>query len=178
MFTLRRPLDEKPEVDFIVNGQGVTVYSGRFFEPRFLEWDIKGKCPKCKSSNVDIDFFVTGNGIELHSSRFYCERVVLFDLPYKLPDKCHFRVRMKGQTYTIPYERYPDKGTAGKGEIQNEAKRIEETASKEEGSGKPIKEEPISDENPKMEQSEEGADLKEKEKEEKDSEMKDDKDTN
>ena len=121
---------------------------------------------------------MTGNGIELHSSRFYCERFVFFDLPYKLPDKCHFRVRMKGQTYTIPFERYADDKEKGRAEIQEEAKRKEEATSKEEGGGKPIKEEPISEEKSKMDQSEEGVDLMEKEKEEKDSEMKDAKDIN
>ena len=67
-FSFRKPQDTDPEVDFMVSGQGVTVYSGRFHESRFLEWDIKGRCPKCKTSNVDINFFVTGDGIELHSS--------------------------------------------------------------------------------------------------------------
>jgi hypothetical protein len=102
---VRKVIEGQPEVDFIVGGSGVTIYSSRFYEPRFLEWDVKGKCPKCKSSIVDIDFFVSGNGIELHSSRFNVERFVFFDIPYQLPDQCHFRVRMKGHTYTIPFEK-------------------------------------------------------------------------
>src|SRR4030088_2421256 len=93
------------EVVFAVSTHGVTVYSGRFNEPRFIEWDQKGKCGKCKSSTADIDFYVDGNGIELYSSRFNAPRHVFFDLPYPLPDACIFRVRMKGQSYSIPFEK-------------------------------------------------------------------------
>ena len=104
MFTLRKPNDN-PEVDFVVSHQGITMYSKRFETPKYLEWDIKGKCPKCKSKDADIDFYVNGEGIQLFSSRLTKGRWISFDITSKLPDSCYFRVRMKGQTYTIPYER-------------------------------------------------------------------------
>jgi len=101
---LQKKLPENmPEVDFSVSATGITIFSGRFTEPRYLEFDAKGPCSKCKSNAVDINYFITGSGIEIHSSRFSSPKLVFFDLPHSLPDTCFFRVRIKGQSYKIPY---------------------------------------------------------------------------
>jgi hypothetical protein len=97
-----------PEVDFAVSTQGITIYSERFNEPRFLEWDQKGRCGKCRTNAADVDFYVDSIRlfvtIKIYSSRYNNPRFVFFDLPYALPGVCQFRVRMKGQSYLIPFE--------------------------------------------------------------------------
>jgi hypothetical protein len=92
-----------PEVDFSVSTQGVTIYSPHFQEPRYLEWDKKGKC-ECQSNGANIDYFIDGNGIQLKSWRFNTLRYVFFDFPTAIPNACYFRVRMKGQIHYIPYK--------------------------------------------------------------------------
>ena len=95
-------LNKEPEVDFSVTISGVTIFSPRFMEPRFIEWDVKGRCSKCKSSAVDLDFFVNGDGLELHSNRLNTPRYVAFDLPVPIPSDSYYKVRMKGHSYNIP----------------------------------------------------------------------------
>lgn len=94
-----------PEVDFSVTSLGITIYSPRFSEPRYIDFDFKGKCKTCKSQIADIEFFVDGNFVKLYSSRFKQPKFVFFDYPQNLPDSCQFRVRMKGSSYIIPYEK-------------------------------------------------------------------------
>ena len=128
-----------PEVDFSVSTQGVTIYSDRFFEPRFLEFDIKGKCPKCKSNSTDIDYFINANGIEIESTRFNQARFVFFDIPHHLPNQCHFRVRMKGQNYLIPFENSGVSNTTDNNNIEVEETTIDigtENLTKEKEGGK------------------------------------------
>ena len=96
--------ENQPEVEFSVSTQGCTIYSPRFYEPRFLEWDVKGKCGKCASSALSIDFYINMNGVEINSQRLSAPRFVLFDLPIQLPEACFFRVRMKGHTFNIPFK--------------------------------------------------------------------------
>src|SRR6266550_9241313 len=93
-----------PEIDFAVSASGVTIYSKRFKEARFLEFDVKGRCKLCNSNTVDIEYYITEGGLELCSSRFKSRRFILFDNSNPIPNRAIFRVRMKGARYNIPYE--------------------------------------------------------------------------
>jgi hypothetical protein len=92
-----------PEVEFSISTTGMTIYSKRFKEPRYLEFEKKGKCRCCKSGVVDIEYVVDPTGVEIYCSRFDGPRRVMFDDPCELPQKCIFRVKTKGQSYIIPY---------------------------------------------------------------------------
>jgi hypothetical protein len=99
----KKLVDVLPEVDFSVSTTGITIHSGRFSEPRYLEFEQKGKCRLCKSGTVDIEYYIDTNGVGIFSSRFDGPRYVAFDYPVDLPGQCVFRVRSKGQSYMIPY---------------------------------------------------------------------------
>ena len=92
-----------PEVDFTIGYMGVTIYCDRLETPRFLPFDIKGKCETCQSSLADIDFLITKEGITIWCSRVKGEKFLPFDMVFDLPDKCFFRVKSKGRVYSIPY---------------------------------------------------------------------------
>ena len=129
--TTRKINDNLPEVDFSVSTQGVTIYSDRFTEPRFLEFDIKGKCPKCKSNSTEIDYFINESGIEIESTRFIAPKFVFFDLPHRLPNQCHFRVRMKGQNYIIPFENVEIKTDISSSEqLENSLNNVQQQTTK------------------------------------------------
>lgn len=93
-----------PEVEFSVSTTGMTIHSSRFSEPRYLEFEQKGKCRHCKSGTVDIEYYVEPKGVGIYSSRFDGPQYVSFDHPADLPGKCIFRVKNKGQSYVIPFE--------------------------------------------------------------------------
>jgi hypothetical protein len=82
----------------------MTIHSSRFSEPRYLEFEQKGKCRHCKSGTVDIEYYVEPKGVGIYSSRFDGPQYVSFDHPADLPGKCIFRVKNKGQSYVIPFE--------------------------------------------------------------------------
>jgi hypothetical protein len=54
-----------PEVDFSISTTGMTIYSKRFKEPRYLEFEKKGKCRCCKSGVVDIEYVVDHTYVEI-----------------------------------------------------------------------------------------------------------------
>ena len=93
-----------PEIDFIVSSTGLTIYCSRLNTPRFVPFDLKGKCGLCKSDSAELDFLVSRDGITLYCSRIKKEKFISFDLVYDLPQKCYFRVKTKGKIFNVPYE--------------------------------------------------------------------------
>jgi hypothetical protein len=93
-----------PEVDFNLGATGITIISVRFLNPRFIPYDVAGRCTQCKSDGAEIDYVITSRGITLQCTRMKGPRYVLFDFPYLLPNGCWFRIKTKGRIFNIPYD--------------------------------------------------------------------------
>jgi hypothetical protein len=92
-----------PEIDFLITARGITVMCQRINTPRFIPFDIPGKCVHCKSDGVEVDFAVTKDGVTFACPRIKEMKFVAFDFKYDLPDTCIFRVRSKGRVFNIPH---------------------------------------------------------------------------
>jgi hypothetical protein len=94
-----------PEVDLLVNSNGVTIFCPYLMTPRFVPFDLKGRCSTCKSDNVEIDYVLQPNGITIYCSRMKQEKFVKFDVPALLNDRSFMRIRARGKTYNVPLNR-------------------------------------------------------------------------
>lgn len=68
-----------PDIDFMVNGTGLTVRSKRLTTPRFVPWDKRGKCSQCGNQSVEVDYLLQPHGLTLFSSRLREPTWVPFD---------------------------------------------------------------------------------------------------
>ena len=93
-----------PEVDFNVTATGIKVESRRFVTPRFIPFDIKGKCDNCRSDYAEIDYCVSMDGIIIICNRLKTPRHIPFDFKYPLPNVCLFRVKMKAKVFQFQYD--------------------------------------------------------------------------
>ena len=94
-----------PEVEFNLSTVGITIICPRLSTPRFLQYNIKGKCETCRSDSAEIDFLVTIDGITLYCNRLQKPKFVPFDYKYEsFPQPCLFRVKTKGKIFNIPYD--------------------------------------------------------------------------
>ena len=93
-----------PEVDFKVSAVGITILCGRLYTPRFVPFDIRGKCECCRSDAVELDFVITKEGITIYCNRLQKPRFVPFDYPYQqLPNYCMFRVKTRAKIFNIEH---------------------------------------------------------------------------
>ena len=93
-----------PEVDFRLSSLGLTLISPRLYTPRFIPFDIAGKCETCKSDSAEIDFLITIEGITIYSNRLYKPKFVPYDYKYEsFPQCCLFRVKTKGKVFNIQH---------------------------------------------------------------------------
>jgi hypothetical protein len=97
-----------PEAEFSITGNGITITSERLTTPRFIPFDINGKCRECKSTELELDFVVTKEGITLFCSRNKQSRFLPFDAVYELPGYCFFRVKNKGRVFNVPHGSPPE----------------------------------------------------------------------
>jgi hypothetical protein len=81
-----------PQVDFNVSSIGITIISERLSIPRFIPFDMGGKCRECKSTEAEIDFIISKEGATICCNRFNGPKFVPFDCVYELPGYCFFRV--------------------------------------------------------------------------------------
>ena len=68
-----------PEIEFYVNSSGVTIFCTQLITPRFVPFDQKGRCPTCKSDNVELEYIIQTEGITLVCPRFKKDKFVQFD---------------------------------------------------------------------------------------------------
>nr|CAD2162457.1 unnamed protein product [Meloidogyne enterolobii] len=92
-----------PEVEININLTGIIVSSPRLSTPRFIPFDITGKCHECKSTEVELDFVITKEGVIVYCTRFNGSRFVPFDSFFDLPGHCFFKIKNKGRVFNIPY---------------------------------------------------------------------------
>ena len=94
-----------PILDFKISTTGITVLCERLYTPRYIPFEIKGRCELCKSDGVEIDFLVTIKGITVYCNRMRQPKFVPFDYPYqKSMEKCFFRVKTRAKSFHIVHE--------------------------------------------------------------------------
>jgi len=97
--------DELPEIEFNVNSSGVTIFCTQLITPRFVPFDQKGKCPLCKSDNVELSYIIQTEGITLVCPRFKKDKFVQFDAngkPSSLREITNCRIKSRNKTYNFP----------------------------------------------------------------------------
>ena len=93
-----------PEADFKLSSTGITIMCPRLYTPRFIPFDIVGRCNVCKSDNAEIDFLITIDGITIYCKRLRQPKFIQYDYKYKsFPQFCLFRVKTKGKVFNIQY---------------------------------------------------------------------------
>jgi hypothetical protein len=106
-----------PEAEFSITGNGITISSERLTTPRFIPFDINGKCRECKSTELELDFVVTKEGVTLFCSRNKQSRFLPFDAVYELPGYCFFRVKNKARVFNVPHGSPPEPKVINQNEI-------------------------------------------------------------
>lgn len=92
-----------PEVLFLVNYGGITVFSERFTNPKLVPFDICGRCRNCKSDNVTIDYAIQNEGVTVMTDRMKKPKFVPFDVVKPFENECFFRVKTQSRSLDIPY---------------------------------------------------------------------------
>ena len=86
-----------PEVDFKLSSTGITILCPRLYTPRFIPFDIAGRCEICKSDTAEIDYTI-------YCSRLARTKFVPYDLGYELfPSYCLFRIKTRGKVFNIQH---------------------------------------------------------------------------
>lgn len=76
--------------------------------PRFVPWDLPGRCTRCKSGTVEIDYIIQEQGVTIFSARLKGgERFIAFDKIAKFGDQAFMRIRARNKILNIPFKR-PD----------------------------------------------------------------------
>jgi len=94
------------EFEIIVNTSGVTIICPYLYTPRFIPFDLKGRCKTCKSDNVEIDYIIQPEGLTIFCSRIKNEKFVPFDKSAEFNENDNknaiIRIRSRSKSYNIP----------------------------------------------------------------------------
>ncbi|KAL7074803.1 hypothetical protein ACQ4LE_006147 [Meloidogyne hapla] len=80
---------------------GLTITSPKLNTPRYVPFDISGKCKTCRAEDVEIDYVITMGGIYIISNRLKKEKFVEFDIIEKFGENNVFRFKVKRKVFTI-----------------------------------------------------------------------------
>jgi len=79
--------------------------------PRFIPWDLPGRCTRCKSATVEIDYVIQPQGVSIFSSRLTGgERFVGYDKMLAFPENAFIRLKARNRVMNLPLMR-PELGT-------------------------------------------------------------------
>ena len=60
---------KKPEIEFTLNSQGITIFSKRLKVPVFLKFE-KNNCEFCKGACSEVDYSIDPKGITVYNKNF------------------------------------------------------------------------------------------------------------
>jgi hypothetical protein len=93
----------QPEIEFVLNSHGITLFSNYFVNPRYILFEQKGRCPTCKSDNVEVDYAIHNSGVVIFCSRIKKEVFIQFvKMPMVPKVEAIVRFRARSKTYNIP----------------------------------------------------------------------------
>jgi hypothetical protein len=87
--------------------------------PRFVPWDLPGRCSRCKSGTVEIDYVIQDQGVSIFSPRLKSgEKFIAFDKVAQFGDQAFMRIRARNKVLNIPFKR-PEMMQVAREEIVN-----------------------------------------------------------
>jgi hypothetical protein len=94
---------ETPDIEFQVNASGMTVFSPiRLNTPRYLQWDLPGRCTRCHSSIVEIDYVIQPNGVSIFCSRLSAgEHFIAFDKEMEFDENATVRLKARNKVLNL-----------------------------------------------------------------------------
>ena len=97
-----------PEIDLVVNSIGITIYcASRLNMPRFVPFDVRGRCTQCRGDGVDIEYIIDMHGITLYSTRMNNQKFVPFDRLVYFDEIANrgIKIKHRGKHFTIPIKK-------------------------------------------------------------------------
>jgi phage FluMu protein Com len=96
-----------PEIDLVAGSTGITVHCPKLLKTaRFVQYDVRGHCPQCKSSDLEVDYVLLETGINISTNRMKTTKFVPFDSPpvnYAGNGVIHIKNRRK--RFSIPFKK-------------------------------------------------------------------------
>jgi hypothetical protein len=90
------------DVELWARSNGLMLFSHYFTTPRFLQFDVKGRCPTCKSDKVEIDYIIDQSGVTISCGRMKQEKFVPFDINPMFNDHSSVRIKTKSRVFELP----------------------------------------------------------------------------
>jgi hypothetical protein len=112
-----------PEITVSVNSQGITINCSALETPRFVPFEVKGRCSMCNSSNAEIEYVLHRHGLRLKSSRIKEPKFVAFDKVADISDKSLFRLITRNTRFNIPITVTPENTTEEQEVVNVEKKK-------------------------------------------------------
>ena len=98
-------MDKLPEIELFVSSIGITIASPNLATPRWVPFDLKGRCNICYGSTVEVDYVLQTDGITIYCSRLKKEKYINFDKKLEIDSKSMYRLRTRNKVYNIPIKR-------------------------------------------------------------------------
>jgi hypothetical protein len=80
----------------------------RLNTPRYLQWDLPGRCTRCHSSIVEIDYVIQPNGVSVFCSRLSAgEHWIAFDKPMEFDENATVRLKARNKVLNLQLRDVP-----------------------------------------------------------------------
>jgi hypothetical protein len=93
---------QHPEIEFVAYANGMMIKCKRFKTPRYITWDLPGRCSRCKSSEVDIDYVLQPNGVTIKCNRLNSQIYLAFDEGARWTDGTQICLRSRTKVLNMP----------------------------------------------------------------------------
>nr|CAD2205137.1 unnamed protein product [Meloidogyne enterolobii] len=88
-----------PIVSFSATANGLTISVPKLNTPRFVPFDISGKCTTCRADDVEIDYVITLEGIHI------IKKFVAFDIIERFGKTNVFRFKTRRKVFSIQVDK-------------------------------------------------------------------------
>jgi hypothetical protein len=90
------------EIEFSATNQGLTIFCSALNTPRFVPFEVKGRCTLCHSSNAELELVMHSEGVWVHCNRLKEPKFVLFDKYATVNDNSLVRLKTRNTRFNIP----------------------------------------------------------------------------
>jgi len=90
------------EIEFSATNQGLTIYCAALNTPRFVPFEVKGRCNLCHSSNAELELVLHPEGVWVHCNRLKEPKFVPFDKIASVSDNSLVRLKTRNTRFNIP----------------------------------------------------------------------------
>ena len=90
------------EIEFSANNTGLTIYCSALNTPRFVPFEVKGRCNLCHSSNAELELVLHPEGVWVACNRLKEPKFVMFDKIATVTDNSLVRLKTRNTRFNIP----------------------------------------------------------------------------